>query len=153
MKEIERIDKNNKGEIPEKTKMIITVSKVGNPEEVLAKTKEIMKCVSQFAFSKNWPDDKEWIKILPSWFVESMTNKSLEDIMKTKGQWHFESWVESMYHRAWVWWSSKIEKDEIIIVLETLNIPYLFEQFLYIFYAQGISMDNIKVVDDIYDKE
>jgi hypothetical protein len=149
--EIKRIEENNNGELPKKTKIIITVKNVENPTEVLTKTKEIVKIIASYGYTrKPWPTDESWKTILPLWFVESMTTKSLDEIMKTKGQWHFESWVESMANRAVVWWSSKIENNTITIVLETLNIPYIYEQFLYIFYAQGISLNNISDIDDIY---
>ncbi|OPC01935.1 hypothetical protein BAS10_18500 [Elizabethkingia meningoseptica] len=152
MKEIERIETNVKGEVPDTTKMVITIKNVTNPQRVLDNTKEIMKAVSQYAYTNNWPSDEEWKSILPKWFVESMTEKSIEKIMKTKGQWHYESWIESMYHRAWEWYSSKVEGNTITIVLKMLNLPYIFEQFLYIFYSQGIPMDSITDVDDIYGK-
>lgn len=152
MTELIRIDKNTRGELPEKTKMVITISNVEKPEEILNKAKEIMRCISQFAFTNTWPDDQEWKTILPKWFVDSMILKSEKDRDNDEYLWHFESWIESVYHRAWVWWSSKIEENSITIVLETLNIPYLFESLLYVFYAQGISMESMKVVDDIYDK-
>lgn len=87
---------------------------------------------------------------LPTWFVESMTSKSSKDRDNDKNLWHFESWIESMANRAWVWWSSNIENKKIIIVFETLNIPYIFEQFLFLFYSQGIPMSEISVTDDIY---
>lgn len=150
MKELECIQNNNNGEKPDTTKMIITVKNVTNSKEVLQKTKEVMKCVSQFAYTNTWPEDEKWKEILPQWFVESMTSKSSEDRDNDDYQWHFESWIESMYHRAWEWYSCKIEGDNIIITLKMLNIPYIFEQFLYIFYSQGIEMSNITSEDDIY---
>ncbi len=152
MKEIERIDHNLKGELPDTTKMVITIKNVKNAKEVLENTKEIMKLISQYAYTNTWPSDEEWKHILPKWFVESMTEKSIQEIMSTKGQWHYESWIESMYHRAWEWYSSKIEGDTIIIVLKMLNLPYIYEQFLYIFYSQGIPMSNMSDVDDVYGK-
>ncbi|MET3034803.1 hypothetical protein ABXT08_01755 [Chryseobacterium sp. NRRL B-14859] len=150
MQEKERIDINNQGQIPDGLKMIIKIKNVNNPQEVLKKAKEVMKSVAQFAHTNNWPKDSEWKSILPKWFVESMTNKTLDEIMSQDGQWHFESWIESMYHRAWEWYSSKIEGNTIIIVLNLLSVPYVFEQFLYIFYSQGISMKNMTSEDDLY---
>lgn len=150
--ELKRINENNNGELPKLTKILITVIDVKNPKEVLFKTKEIMKIVSQFAYSKDWPSDKEWKTILPNCFVESMTSKSLEYIMKTKGQWHFESWVANIKDRAWLWYSSKVENDRVEFVLETLSIPYLFSTFVYIIYSQGIPMKNIIIKDDVYDE-
>lgn len=124
--ELKRIDKNNKGELPNGPKIIITVKNVTNPKEILENTKTIIKAVSQFAYTDKWPTDEEWKEILPTWFVESMTLKSLDEIMKTQGQWHYESWVANIKDRAWLWYSSKIEKDSIQIVLEALSIPYLY---------------------------
>lgn len=152
MTELERIEKNNKAELPEKTKMVITIKDVLNPSEVLLKTKEVMRIISQYAYTNAWPANNEWDKLLPKWFVESMTLKSDEDILNDKNQWDFESWIEGMYNRAWVWWSSEIRDNTIVVIIETLNIPYSFEPLLYIFYAQGIKMENIKVHDDIYDE-
>lgn len=147
--ELKRIEKNNNGEVPETTKIIIRAKNVKNTEKVLANTKEIMKCISQFAYTDNWPSDDEWKTILPKWFVESMTSKSLDEIMKTKGQWHFESWIDNMRMRAWVWWSSKKDGDNLEFVLETLSFPYLFETFNYILYSQGVPIENISFEDDI----
>lgn len=152
MKEIDRIEKNIQGELPDTTKMIITIENVKNPQKVLVKAKEIMKSISQYAYKDNWPSDEEWKDILPKWFVESMTLKTDKELDEDDNQWHYESWVESMYHRAWEWYSSKIDGDKIIIVLKMLNLPYIYEQFLYIFYAQGISMSSMSDVDDIYGK-
>ncbi len=150
--ELKRINTNNDGELPELTKIIISVNSVKNAREVLDNTKEIMKTVSQYAYAKEWPSDDEWKSILPIWFVESMTLKSLDEIMKTRGQWHFESWIANVKDRAWLWYSSKLEKDSLQFVLETLSIPYLFETFVYILYSQGIPLENITVIDDVYDK-
>lgn len=151
MNEIEKIDKNINGEKPSDIpKMIITVKNVNDPNKVLNNAKEIMKLISQYAYTNTWPSDDEWKTILPKWFVESMTLKSIDEIMNIDGQWHFESWIESMYHRAWEWYSSKIEGNNIIIVLSLLNIPYIYEQLLYVFYSQGIPMKNISDEDDIY---
>jgi hypothetical protein len=150
--ELKRIEENNKGGYPEFTKIIITVKNVKNPDDVLKKTKQVMKVVSQYAYTNDWPSDEEWKTILPKWFVESMTLKSLEEIMKVKGQWHFESWIANIKDRAWLWYSSKIEKNSLEFVLETLSIPYLFSTFVYILYSQGIPMENIIVKDGIYDE-
>lgn len=149
--ELKRINKNNKGELPNAPKIIITVKNVTNPTEILENTKTIIKAVSQFAYTDKWPTDEEWKEILPTWFVESMTLKSLDEIMKTQGQWHYESWVANIKDRAWLWYSSKIEKDSIQIVLEALSIPYLYDSLLYTFYSQGVPMENIDVKDDVYD--
>ncbi|MBL7730357.1 MAG: hypothetical protein JNM88_04200 [Chitinophagaceae bacterium] len=150
MNELQRIDAFNTGEVPEKTKILITVTDVNNPSTVLQKTKDVIKPIASRGFTKKWPSDNEWKKILPAWFVESMVKKTPADRDKDPNLWHFESWLESMKNRAWVWWSSKIEDNTITIALETLNLPYVFEQVLYIFYSQGIPMKNITTWDDVY---
>lgn len=151
MKESEKIEKNINGEVPSDfPKMIITIRNVNNPNAVLNNAKKIMSLISQYAYTNTWPSDDKWETILPKWFVESMTLKNSSDRDSDENLWHFESWVESMYHRAWEWHSSKIEGNNIIIVLALLNIPYIYEQLLYVFYAQGIPMKNISNVDDIY---
>ncbi len=109
-----------------------------------------MECISKYAYTNKWPSDEEWKSILPKWFVDSMALKSSSDRDKDDNLWHFESWIESMYNRAWEWYSSKIEGNSIVIVLSLLNIPYIFEQFLYIFYSQGVPMKNISSEDDLY---
>lgn len=147
--ELKRIEDNNNAEFPEKTKIIISVRNVQNPENILNRTKEIMKAVSQFAYTDQWPSDEEWKSLLPQWFVESMTLKTMEEIMKVKGQWHFESWIANIKDRAWVWYSSKVEKNSLEFILETLSIPYLHSTFVYILYSQGIPMENISILDDM----
>ena len=150
MKEIDRIENYTNGQLLNKPKLILKIRNIDNPDEVLRKTKEIMKLISQYAYTNDWPNDEEWKTILPNWFVESMTLKTSDDRNKDENLWHFESWIESMYHRAWEWYSSKVSNDSIEITIELLSIPYVFEQFLYIFYSQGIPMNNISDEDDIY---
>jgi hypothetical protein len=83
--ELSRIEENTKGATPNGTKLTISVNNIQNPKEVLEKSIEIMKCISQFAYTNQWPDDEAWKTILPLWFVESMTSKSITEIMDTKG--------------------------------------------------------------------
>ncbi len=147
--ELKRINKNNNGEVPSTTKIIVRAKNVQNADQVLARTKEIMKCISQYAYTNTWPSDEEWKEILPKWFVQSMTLKTSEDRDKDHNLWHFESWVDNMRMRAWVWWSSKKNGDDLSFVLETLSIPYLYSPFIYILYSQGISMEDISIEDDI----
>lgn len=150
MKEIDRIDNYIKGESLNDSKLVFTIRNVDNPEIVLEKAKEIMKIISQYAYTNTWLNDEEWKTTLPVWFVESMTLKTSEDRDRDDNLWHFESWIESMYHRAWEWYSSKTSDSSIEITIKLLNIPFIFEQFLYIFYAQGIPMDKMSDKDDIY---
>ena len=114
-------------------------------------TKEIMKTISKYAYTNTWATDDEWKDLLPKWFIESMTLKSSADRDKDDNLWHYESWIDNMRMRAWLWWSSKKSENEkdLEFVLETLSIPYLFESFLYILYSQGVPMENISVEDDI----
>lgn len=150
--EIKRITNNNKGEWPNGPKILLKAHKVKEPQKVLDKTKEVMLAVSQYAYTNQWPLDEEWKTILPEWFVKSMTDKSEEDLDNDDDQWHYESWVDNIRQRSWVWWSSKIEKDTVTIVLDVLDMPYLHDSLKYVFYAQGIPMSNITDEDDIYDK-
>lgn len=151
-KEIKRITNNNKGEWPKGPKILLKAHKVKEPQKVLDKAKEVMLAVSQYAYTNQWPSDEEWKTILPEWFVKSMTDKSDEDLDNDDDQWHYESWVDNIRQRSWVWWSSKIEKDTITIVLDVLDMPYLHDSLKYVFYAQRIPMSNITDEDDIYDK-
>lgn len=150
--EIKRINNNNKGELPKGPKILLKAHKVIQPQKVLDNTKEVMLAVSQYAYTNQWPSDEEWKTILPQWFVKSMTDISDEELDNDVNQWHYESWVDNIKQRSWVWWSSKIEKDTITIVLDVLDMPYLHDSLKYVFYAQGIPMSNITDEDDIYDK-
>ena len=150
--EIKRINNYNNGEYPSGSKIIILANQVANPQEVLTKTKEVMLAVSQFAFTDKWPTDEEWKKILPQWFVDSMTSKTSKDRDEDLNQWHYESWVFNIKQRSWIWWSSEIGNNYVKIYLEALDIPYLHDSFKYILYSQGIPMENITDKDDIYDK-
>lgn len=149
--ELKRIENNNKGEIPNVPKIIITAKNVRNPKEILENTKIIMKAISQFAYTDKWPSDEEWKNILPTWFVESMTLKNSEDRDKDENLWHYESWIDNIRQRFWLWYSSKTDKNSLQIVLEALSIPYLHDTLVYILYSQGIPIENITVIDDIYD--
>lgn len=147
--ELNRIENNNSGEEPKTSRIIIRAKNVKNADKVLRNTKEIMKSISKYAYTNTWPNDDEWKDILPKWFVEGMTLKSSTDRDKDDNLWHYESWIDNMRMRAWVWWSSKKSGDDLEFVLETLSIPYLFEGFLYILYSQGVPIENIISVDDI----
>jgi len=80
-----------------------------------------------------------------------MTNKTSEDRDKDDDLWHYESWIDNIRQRFWLWYSSKIEKDTLTFVFEAVSIPYLHDSFIYILYSQGIPMENIEVRDDVYD--
>lgn len=149
--ELKRIEENKEGQIPKGPKIIITAKGINNPTEILENTMEIIKNISEHAHPKKWPSDEEWKSILPLWFVESMTAKSSEDRDKDPNLWHFESWIDNIRQRFWVWYSSKIEENSIIIVLEALSIPYLHDTLVYILYSQGIPINNINIEDDVYD--
>jgi hypothetical protein len=148
--ELKRIEYNNNGELPKRAKIVIMVSGIDNPQEVLDNTKVIMKSISKYAYTDNWPTDKEWETILPKWFVDSMVLRSTEERDKNKDLWHFESWLDNIRQRFWVYWSSKVEKNSIKFVLEAVSIPYLYDTFINIIYSQGIPINNISAEDDIY---
>lgn len=150
MKEIDRIDQYTQSEVPEGSKLVLTIDNVEGAEQILLKAKDIMKCISKYAYTDKWPEEEEWKSILPEWFVDSMVNKSLSEIVDDKYQWHFESWVDSMRNRAWEWYSSEVKGSNIIITIKLLSVPYIFEQFIYVFYAQGVLVNKISDVDDIY---
>lgn len=148
--ELKRIDKNINGEQPKGPKILITARNLNNPEEVLNNTKTVMKVISKYAYTNSWPNNEEWKEILPKSFVESMTLKTTEDRDKDENLWHFESWVDNIRQRFWVWWSSKMEKNSVCFVFEAISIPYLYDSFIYILYSQGIPIENIIVEDDVY---
>ncbi len=147
--ELKRIEKNNNGEVPGTTQIIVRATNVRDVEKVLDSTKEIMRCVSQYAYTDIWPSDEEWKEFLPQWFVESMVLKTSKDRDEDLNLYHFESWVANVKDRAWVWWSSKVDGNNLEFVLETLSIPYLYSTFVYILYSQGVPMGNISIEDDI----
>ncbi|HEX8562686.1 MAG TPA: hypothetical protein VF676_06880 [Flavobacterium sp.] len=150
--ELKRIEEHNNGELPESTTLAISVTGVKNPEAVLNRTKEVMTAISQYAYATEWPSDEEWKVILPTWFVESMTSKTSKDRDNDENLYHFESWIANIKDRAWLWYSSKIEKDSVLFILETLSIPYLFSTLVYILYSQGIPNANILVKDSVWDQ-
>ena len=146
--ELIRIEGNIHGEDPRTTRLIITAKNVKNADDVLKNTKEIMKCISKYAYTSTWPSDEEWKNILPKWFVEGMILKKAKDRDKDKNLYHYESWIANIKERSWIWWSSKKQGNDLIFVLETLDIPYLYGTFLYILYSQGIAMKDIIVEDE-----
>ena len=147
--ELIRIEGNINGEDPGTTRLIITAKNVKKKaDDVLKNIKEIMKCISKYAYTNTWPSDEEWKNILPKWFVESMTLKTDNDLDTDDDLWHYESWIDNMRMRSWVWWSSKKQGNDLIFVLETLDIPYLYETFLYVLYSQGVAMNDIIVEDE-----
>lgn len=150
--ELKRIKNNTKGELPtDIPKIVITVMDIDNPKEILDNVKAIMIIISDYAYTNSWPSEAEWEKLLPRWFVESMTLKKPLDRDKDENLWHFESWIDNIKMRQWLWYSSKADKDSITIVLEALSIPYLFDSLVYTLYSQGIPIENIDVKDDVYD--
>lgn len=115
-------------------------------ESKLKKVKEVVMRIADHA-ENNWPDDKEWLRILPAWFIERITSYTMDTIIKNEILWDYSSWVDAMKFRGWYWYSSQITKNgfEIVIVPETL--PFSVTPLEYVIYESGVSSKNIKFID------
>ncbi|MGI4874340.1 MAG: hypothetical protein ACRYFX_24550 [Janthinobacterium lividum] len=132
MTEQQRLIEFTHQEVAPSTALIIEVQQVQEPAACLAKLVTIMQGVLSVP-AELWDEDAadQWESYLPSWFVTSMKQFTVAQIMVLPGQWGYESWVATICARQWEWWSSTIGPASFSITLDLLELPYNAEPLFY----------------------
>jgi hypothetical protein len=132
MTEQQRLVAHTQGEAAPSTALLLEIQNVSDPAACLAKLVTIMQGVLAVP-DELWHEDaaEQWELYLPTWFITSMKQLSLTQIMATPGQWDYESWVATMCDRQWEWWSSAVGPASLSITLDLLGLPYNGEPLFY----------------------
>jgi hypothetical protein len=132
MTEQQRLVEFTHQEVAPSTALVIEVQQVQEPAACLAKLVEIMQGVLSVP-AELWDEDAadQWEPYLPSWFVASMKQFTLAQIMTSPSQWDYESWVATICDRQWEWWSSTVGPASFSITLDLLELPYNAEPLFY----------------------
>lgn len=114
------------------TALIIEVQQVQEPATCLAKLVTIMQGVLSVP-AELWDEDAadQWEPFLPSWFVTSMKQFTVAQIMVLPSQWEYESWIATICDRQWEWWSSAVGPSSFSVTLDLLELPYNAEPLFY----------------------
>ncbi|KAA9327251.1 hypothetical protein F0P96_18645 [Hymenobacter busanensis] len=116
----------------------IAVEQLPDPARCLARVQEIILGV--LAVPEDlWQEgyETQWEAYLPAWFVTSMTQYTVAQIMNLPDQWHFESWVSTIIARQWQWWSSAVGDRSLHLNVELWGEPYNIEPLFYAIHASA----------------
>jgi hypothetical protein len=154
MDELQRLSEWGQNQAPAPPAMRLTVQGVRNPTHCLASVVEVMRAVLTIP-SPLWDEGKEshwatlhWATLLPEWFVTSMTQYTIGQIMTMPEQWDFASWVATMCAREWEWWSSASGPDGFQINVALMGLPYNIEPLFYILHACCDSGYRLTVIEE-----
>jgi hypothetical protein len=150
MIEIDRIRENIGGEVPEDTSLELII-KADDASSRLSKIQEVALSI---AFILNSEDNcvtevSFWRENLPAWFVQTMTDVTIDDLFDEPSIWDFESWIEAVNVRQWEWYSSILTENGFTIFLETFGIPYQIDPFVYVINVSGVEHLNINIVEHL----
>jgi hypothetical protein len=132
MNEQQRLVAYTQGEAAASAALVIDIQHLADPAACLAKLVAIMQGVLAVP-DELWDEEaaEQWEAYLPEWFVASMKQLTLAQILATPGQWDYESWVASLCYRQWEWWSSAVRATSLTITLDLLGLPYVGDPFFY----------------------
>ncbi len=146
MNEIERINKNIKGEIPKGEKTIIRIGNLKNPKESLDTAKAT---ISAFLNNMAIQDDSEdWYELLPQKIVKFLAQLDQEDLKNDELLYPLDILIYELKNKDWEWYSSKLLKDGFEIVTTNSFLP----RYTWIFHCQNIPLSNIWIEDDRFGK-
>ncbi|MDJ1182860.1 hypothetical protein [Roseofilum casamattae] len=138
----------------------------GNAEQVLQNCRDVLSVVLR-QYEKPWPCDREWLQLLPKWFIErcapERTDEEVEQDQERFRQlspeeqakeidneeWSVLEWIYwfdlSDDIRYWFWWGAIIEDcDTLLVAIKIVDWPIPYESFLWLLRASGaISVDEI----------
>ncbi len=117
--------------------MIIYECRNSKPETSISKIKEVIEKIALYT-NDTWPNDDEWKKILPHWFICAITSHTLKEIYDNDKLWEYGSWLDAMKQRGWEWWGYNINDDGFTIQLVALTMPYSIEPFDYLLRQSGV---------------
>lgn len=107
----------------------------------------ILEKIIKYTYKDKWPSDDEWKEILPKDFVNFCHSYTLSDVLKSDDLWHFESWVDAIRNRGWLWHSSLKNEKIITIILDVQSFPYHIEAFEFLLYYLGIEKNNYTITE------
>ena len=143
--ERERVDAEGwKGELPNPS--IGVVANALDSVASLERVKEVMRLVAAEADAGSWSTDDEWMRKLPSWFVEPFNGRTVEDVLKDEDLWDFGSWLDAMKQRGWTWWASECDGKSWKVILERHEEVYSIEPLIYLVRQSGAA--SVEVTED-----
>lgn len=143
MIESDYIQENNAGEL--NTNELVLQFSITTSDSAfhLARVKEVVLSISKYN-EDNWPNDQQWERILPKWFVEKIKSHSLDELNDNSTLlWDYGSWLDAMKFRGWQWLSSKIYIDKFIINLVPLTSPFSVNPIEYVIFESGVGLSKI----------
>lgn len=145
MTEIERIQNNTNGELPNEMYEVLRVEDIDNPSEILEDFKHaIIAIVSNANLS---PDSEEWYKILPQNIVDNVAKFEYDDFKKDELVFGIKSIIEDTQDsviKAWEWYSSKLYTDGFEV---TFKGEFHF-RFAWFVRFQGVLASKISIEAD-----
>ncbi|MCC5850444.1 MAG: hypothetical protein JJU29_20350, partial [Verrucomicrobia bacterium] len=128
--------------------------------KVLDNAKYILMIVANNSFG-DWPDDSEWNRLLPKWFVDacapSPSQEEAERWLKMwkclspheqaeaeiKRDWSLDNWLYWMKpeNRQWIWWDGEVVpySDHVIVAVEVDCWPFPWGALRWLFKVCGAS--------------
>lgn len=92
-----------------------------------------------------WPNDEQWERLLPQWFVATFKEHSFEEIQKSDWLWDYSSWIDSMKNRVWWWWSYRRKHNTLIVELQLDSWPYSVGTLEYLARVAG---GNLSIIEE-----
>jgi len=147
------------GEKPREFLEDVTVLCKGNASLVLERCREVLSRVLSHDESL-WPSDREWPRLLPSWFVAEcgpeLTKRQAKHEMKrsrrlsreemireeARARWSVLSWIYWFMpeERSWWWWDAAVLEPNVLrITIEVEGSPYTAGALEWLLRASGAS--------------
>lgn len=132
----------------------------GNAQQVLDRARELMRIVNEHAMAAAWPQDDEWPRLLPTWFVRQCAPEQTHEEWEREeerlralsweerrehyrtSRWSLLSWTGWMdpRERMWIWWDADVrDADTLLVDIDRFGDPPPGEPpgFRWLFLASG----------------
>lgn len=128
-------------------------------DEILQRTKSIIRIINDNSKCDIWPPISQWEIILPNWFLNAcgsaLTAEEAErqlaqwkrsshlerELMERNVKWALDDWLYWMVPemRGWIWWDDKIDvhNEFIYVTLEVDSWPIALGSATWLFKAAG----------------
>lgn len=98
---------------------VVVRPKLTTSEELLKQIKTVWSIVASWGRycdeeKGGWPSPEECLALLPSGFKAAW---------EINTEFSFESWLDDLHERDWIWWSSAVLNDQIKIDLNNWSFP------------------------------
>lgn len=130
-----------------------------NADSVLKLAKKTLSIVHEY-YKQTWPEDEEWIKILPEQFVKNCGKEmsyeefeihqkkwvtlSREEQLKfeREAKWAVSDWISWMApdndERLWIWWNANVvSENRIDVEVAVYDWPYPWGALRWLFRGSG----------------